>query len=217
MNIEHSEVTYPNFERVKARIAAGEIIVYGRPDLLLIDLDSEDAFTEFKNRREFTQNVIPELNYHHRKSPSGRGYHVYIQVKGGLRIRTRLAMQAMLGSDYKRDLLSLNMVLDKSYEAEEDGEFNDSDFEKNPIFLFEKGGIETLPDWIITKQDVKKQRAAWVVAQAKGYGLEATVTIPPPPVPKTPVPVVSRAREAWDPPVADAPILAPVDRSRAAC
>ena len=171
--ISAEEQEYGNFLRCQERFAAGEVIVYGRSDLLLIDLDSEEETREFSRRMVIFEEIYGELQKFKTRSPSERGWHIYIKIPGSIPPQTipqRIAMQALLGSDIKRDLLSLKFQIDQH------GDVNDKeDFYTNPIFLFEKDPTG-YPEWVISKESIQKQRVQQVVILAKKYGVKVDIT-----------------------------------------
>lgn len=96
--------------------AMGLKMVVGSPDLLLIDLDngaSLDKFNENLNiLKEFPAHFIK--GYLLTKSKSGNT-HAYVKLKKEFGVLERIGLQAVLGSDTKRESLSV-LELTKEYE-----------------------------------------------------------------------------------------------------
>ena len=163
---------YGSFAKCQERFEAGEIIVYGRSDLLCIDLDSKKEAAEFHRRLVFFEEIYGQLDQFDVVSPSGRGWHVYIRIPAWLRPQTiaqRIAMQAILGSDPKREALSLQFTELHDYAD------NREDFHTNPIFLFEKDPT-AYPDWVISKESVRRQRIEQIKLMAEKCGVTVEIT-----------------------------------------
>jgi hypothetical protein len=107
-----SELLFDQGMAIKQAKAEGFKVVRGRPTRLVLDLDSDSDLhfyrtifprmvEEIKKRRGIDMTVIEEW-----KSKSG-GYHVTIKLSKPLPIKTRLLIQACLGSDRLKEWLSL--------------------------------------------------------------------------------------------------------------
>lgn len=86
-----------------------EVLFPGEGELL-IDLDSEEALTTFKDLwKILCKNAEEIINgpYEIWRSKGEVGYHVRINLFENLGVERRILFQAVLGSDPKRELLSL--------------------------------------------------------------------------------------------------------------
>lgn len=129
-----------SFEKIEKRIASGEVPVYSKPHFLCLDLDSKEELDTFHKRLDSFTTMVGWEDKFEISSPSGRGFHVYILLKQDYSIAERIAMQAVLGSDPLREMLSLY----KFTKGERTG--TEDDFKDNPTWLFEKDpGL--LPPW----------------------------------------------------------------------
>lgn len=86
----------------------GLVVFHSRPDLLMLDVDDPDQKAVVLDRllsfnREAPLYVRDSL---WTTSKSGKGLHLYVVLSEGLREGERLALQAALGSDPVRELLS---------------------------------------------------------------------------------------------------------------
>ena len=133
-----------SFEKINQRLIAGEYQVFSKPWLLTIDLDSEEELAVFQVRLESFKTTIGYDQWFSIKSPSGRGYHVYVLLKSDYGVAERISMQTALGSDPIRELLSIYKFVKGERTGTEDDHFD------NPSWLFEKD-LSTLPPW--TKPD----------------------------------------------------------------
>lgn len=131
-----------SYEKVEERIAAGEIPVYSRPHMLLIDLDSPAELEAFELRLRRLETTFGYQEHVKVPSPSGRGFHVYILLQEDFPLPTRIAIQAALGSDPIRELLSIY-----KFALRERTDALSSDFRANPTWLFEKD-LSVLPEWV---------------------------------------------------------------------
>ncbi len=130
-----------SFEKIEARIADGQIPVYSKPHFLCIDLDSKEEYVEFDKRLKNFETTIGYKEVFQIPSPSGRGYHVYVLLKKDYGIAERIAMQAALGADPIREMLSIYKFV--AGERTSTGD----DFRENPTWLFEKD-VDILPKWV---------------------------------------------------------------------
>lgn len=94
-------------ERYLARVAAeGLFVQYPKPNELLIDLDTKEQVDEFLSQIKLLVREVVILKIEVTTSFSGNR-HVYIQLDRPISPIERIAWQAALGSDPKRELLSL--------------------------------------------------------------------------------------------------------------
>lgn len=136
-----------SFEKIEKRIKAGEVPIYSKPHFLCLDLDSQDEFDVFQTRYTSFLGMVAVEDKFVIASPSGRGYHVYVLLKNDFSVLERIAMQAVLGSDPIREMLSVYKYVKGERRTTED------DFKENPTWLFEKNP-DLLPEW--TKPDWKR-------------------------------------------------------------
>lgn len=88
-------------------------IVVPKANELLLDIDSEEAFAEFKERYTRAANFNLVEGYSARPSKSGTPgrYHVTVRVPGNIDSQLyRVALQAVLGSDWKREMYSIDRI-----------------------------------------------------------------------------------------------------------
>ena len=81
------------------------------PRVLLLDLDDAEALSIYEARREFVKSLFPFAEKARWTSKSGVGTHVVLELQHpGLAPTERLLLQAVLGSDYKRETLGLRRL-----------------------------------------------------------------------------------------------------------
>ena len=108
---------------VKAK-AQGKKVVVSEPTLLMIDIDTPEAFLEYLTRLPMVEDHIEYVSEQTVTSFSGGGHrHIYIRMKRGMTVRQRCAMQLFLCSDPVKEMLSL--MLEKAED-------------EHPILFFEK-------------------------------------------------------------------------------
>lgn len=99
-------------ERLRIRVPEG--------DELLVDIDSEEAFESFQERYQMLSDLGIVNGYSKNPSKSGEPgrYHIVVKVNvykprdGFVTPLERIALQAILGSDYKREANSYRRILD---------------------------------------------------------------------------------------------------------
>lgn len=93
--------------------ARGNVIVYPEDNELFIDIDSEQHFNTFRECWAIFKQHCASAEYIERSSPSGEKFHYHVVVKLPFMVDAteRIAMQAALGSDPKREILSLVRLL----------------------------------------------------------------------------------------------------------
>jgi hypothetical protein len=143
---------YPtNFTDEYAREKARKLdldILYSTDRTLLLDLDGEEAFNTFQRQVYLLAQLdIVDFDpdgYKVMRSKSGN-YHVIVTLDEDLPIEQRITLQALLGSDLKRELLSL-----AGWRTGQE----------NPVLLFRpkmkqlaEGEPETVP-YPITEEDI---------------------------------------------------------------
>ena len=92
---------------------SGLIIKYTDPNTLLLDIDSEADFEKCRNQLKIAKKLCFIESAEYRRSKS-KGYHVVCKTVETLTPIERIALQACLCSDPKRELLAINFL-------EEDG------------------------------------------------------------------------------------------------
>jgi hypothetical protein len=88
----------------------GQIIEPSTPRVLQIDIDGREAYDRFEAMLELWEScpTLPRLGtITERESRTPGNMHITIDLDGDLPVQTRILFQALLGSDLKRELLSL--------------------------------------------------------------------------------------------------------------
>ena len=81
-------------------------LVLGGDSTITLDLDTADSLTVYESQIAILNKAMPEIKETTRwKSKGGVGWHVVIALDKPLTYQERAGMQAMLGSDLKRELL----------------------------------------------------------------------------------------------------------------
>ncbi|KKM95677.1 hypothetical protein LCGC14_1185800 [marine sediment metagenome] len=102
----------------------GKIIVVSEPTLLMIDIDSSEAFLEYLTRLPTVEDHIEYVTEQMVTSFSGGSHrHIYIRMKSRMSVREQCAIQLYLCSDPVKEMLSL--ILEKKGD-------------EHPILFFEK-------------------------------------------------------------------------------
>lgn len=81
---------------------------YAKPNELFLDIDTAAAYDHFLTKWDLFERYYPESTY--TASPSKSGLpkqHIVVTLKAELPLITRIALQACLGSDSVRELISL--------------------------------------------------------------------------------------------------------------
>lgn len=90
----------------------GLVCVYPLNNVLVIDCDSYDAYDKHKEKLELVQELCPGLVKDLLTTVStGGNYHRWIKLSKNLKPFTRVALQGMLGSDFKREALGLKTAM----------------------------------------------------------------------------------------------------------
>lgn len=107
----------PSLRMQKAHIQAavkGCIVVLPKPNELFVDIDSADALATFKVAiKKIEEGFTDSLTYNQRPSPSGREGRFHITVTLPRNVKSheeRILLQALLGSDPIRELVSWGRV-----------------------------------------------------------------------------------------------------------
>jgi hypothetical protein len=107
--MEYTSDIREDFAKKKAA-EYGCTIEYADEFTLQLDLDSPQAFTKFQDMYKLAKELKlfeHDEGYLVRTSKSGYGKHVTIALTESLSTERRIALQAMLGSDSRREMLSL--------------------------------------------------------------------------------------------------------------
>lgn len=94
-------------ERIDEARAAGFDIVESTPTTLLLDLDDNTAKVRFIAMYPMVSEKYPIAKMEAWTSKSGQGAHVVLHLRDALEVGVRVALQAVLGSDAKRETLAL--------------------------------------------------------------------------------------------------------------
>jgi hypothetical protein len=133
----------------QAKVDGFEVLV-AQQDELFFDLDTEDAMTTFDARLDKLIAVFTPNNIRRWRSKSGQGWHVTLTIKG-LSLAEKVAIQACMGSDPLKELLTI---------ARE--KFGSDDVKGNTIRLFRPANTE-VQDWVgkFTWLTPKEQEHQW--------------------------------------------------------
>lgn len=82
---------------------------FARPDRLLLDLDGPRAWATFRNAWAYLQDTDLFKSYRVFRSPGGNR-HVAVQLNKNFGPGNRIALQALLGSDLKRERYHLRRI-----------------------------------------------------------------------------------------------------------
>jgi hypothetical protein len=107
---EYDSLHHP-FSDASARAKAERLncdILYSDDTTLLLDLDTPEAVSAFKERLDLAEELGFAWNFSYDilTSRSGRSHGV-LDLRIPLPVDQRIALQAILGSDWKREMLSL--------------------------------------------------------------------------------------------------------------
>lgn len=80
------------------------------PHELQLDIDDAEAFARFNACWPLFTRIEPHATFHTTRSKSGIGYHIRVSLFNEIDDRTRVAYQAALGSDPKRELFNLRRL-----------------------------------------------------------------------------------------------------------
>lgn len=90
--------------------SCGFEVVRGNERTLLLDIDSGEDFRKFEINRDLVDELVGIEDYTVWNSQSSK-HHVKLTLKKPLSIEIRLFLQACLGSDLKRELLTYKRIL----------------------------------------------------------------------------------------------------------
>jgi hypothetical protein len=90
--------------------SCGFEVYRGDEKTLLLDIDTGPAFRQFEINRDLVDKLVGIEDYNVWNSQSGT-HHVLLKLKKPLSIELRLFIQACLGSDVQRELLTYKRIL----------------------------------------------------------------------------------------------------------
>jgi hypothetical protein len=98
-------------EETKEQEEAGFEVIFGDPKHLLLDLDTDRDLNSYDNRSDDLLRMFGHFEIERYTSKSGRGWHVIVRLDEPIpNVLERIALQAALGSDPKREALSILRV-----------------------------------------------------------------------------------------------------------
>lgn len=86
----------------------GFSVIQSRDTLLLLDLDSDANLEHYERYLPLVAQRFELMEVSRWRSQSGKHWHVVLSCKG-LTMPVRIALQAVLGSDLKREALAISM------------------------------------------------------------------------------------------------------------
>jgi len=91
--------------------SCGFEVIHGDEKTLLLDIDSGPAFRQFELNRDLVDQLVGIIDYTVWNSQNSK-HHVKLKLKTPLSIECRLFLQACLGSDARRELLTYKRILE---------------------------------------------------------------------------------------------------------
>jgi hypothetical protein len=91
----------------EAAAAKGQVVVLPADNELFLDIDDEESLALFKSCVEMMEHKV-KLEWNMKPSPSGRSgrFHITVKMPRAVTPIERVAIQAFMGSDRKRECLS---------------------------------------------------------------------------------------------------------------
>jgi len=109
---EYVDLTPEGAKKIKEKAKeANFTIIEGTPKTLLLDLDSWEAECRYDAMYSMLCMNFGAREKSRWKSKSGKGVHVVISLKDDLDETTRVALQAIMGSDPKREMFGIVKIL----------------------------------------------------------------------------------------------------------
>jgi hypothetical protein len=106
-----SDLNLSSAEGIKIAEANGMIASFPLPHQLFLDIDDEAGYKMFLSHKTYLLEHFGMKNFHVRPSKSGLPKrHIIVNLNRDLTPTERIALQACLGSDRKREILSLVRV-----------------------------------------------------------------------------------------------------------
>ncbi len=107
---EEQEIGYNATRRqegIDAAVAKGMILVPGTPTTLTLDIDNLESLKRLSDMKSMVHDMFGISEFETWPSKSGKGkQHVVVHLEKPLPVMTRIALQAILGSDPKRECLN---------------------------------------------------------------------------------------------------------------
>lgn len=94
-------------ETIAEASTEGHEIIYASPVSLTLDFDNCVEPPDLEEKLKLLTQFVKPTAVSQWRSRSGFGWHVVIQLDGPLELTTRIALQAIFGSDWKREMLTL--------------------------------------------------------------------------------------------------------------
>lgn len=95
-------------ENIENAIAAGMTIIKGNDNTILLDLDTKAGQKQFLDNLEMVDDKFDAIAIEAWASKSGAGRcHVKLLIRNGANAAQRVALQAILGSDPKREIFGI--------------------------------------------------------------------------------------------------------------
>jgi hypothetical protein len=98
-------VTAVQSDVAKAR-RDGFDVVWPELDQVLLDLDDQNAMEHYERILPMAKDIFGAVERRRWRSKSGQGWHVVVEVDHELTAIQRVALQAAMGSDRKRELMA---------------------------------------------------------------------------------------------------------------
>ncbi len=105
-----SEPLLDQKEAIRKAKKEGFKVFRSSPRWLLIDIDCEGDLEIYDENLEMIQKTVHVKEVRRWKSKSGDGWHILVKLPEGLPVAERMLMQAILGSDLKREWYNLLRV-----------------------------------------------------------------------------------------------------------
>lgn len=86
---------------------SGFKVIHGSPHRLLLDLDGDGALEAYEEKLAMVQQYIEVVELKRWRSRSGRNWHIVLQLYQAYTLLERMVLQAVLGSDLKREWCAL--------------------------------------------------------------------------------------------------------------
>ena len=97
-------------EAIEKAIAAGFEVLRPQDNELYLDLDNDEALLRYQERYPVLSTIMGCHEVNRWKSKSGLGYHVVLELQEPKSDVIRIGMQAILGSDPKREALAYSRI-----------------------------------------------------------------------------------------------------------
>ena len=94
-------------ERILAAVQDGNDVVIGNGRTLLVDFDDCEWLPDVEERLNLIREIFGKIYTESWRSSGGEGWHLKVTVPLVIPIHARIALQAALGSDWKREMLSV--------------------------------------------------------------------------------------------------------------